>query len=233
MIAALLANLFAAIGMLAFGWSIWMALAIFWLENLISVPFIALRLGLAIPALSDQGLEDFLHQQPAGSTRDRRYHPDDETRLRASLATGGRRAMAAMAVRLFLPRTVVFVLIQGVLVYYLGISNGQGFRHGGVDLVNPFDSRTLVIVGLFMFVGEAVRLYGDRRRNKAAADALTMSDERGLGLRIVGVHLVLIFGAVLFVYLGKSSFILTFIGLKMLMDLNTWRKSKGRGTAVE
>jgi hypothetical protein len=231
-ISALVANAVSLIGLLFFGWSIWMALAVFWLENLVSTPFAAVRLRLAIPAASEQDLEAFVAQQSNGSKQGQHYTADNQAKLRATLASGGRPAMAGVAIRLFVPGALVFVLIQGAFVYLAGISNGHLF---GYDLIgpnpipifpSPFDVPALLTVAALMSIGEAARIVFEWWRYRTGGPGPALPDEAGINRREAVVHFAIVLGGLAFFYLGKPAYILAFIGLKTVLDLGALRRPK-------
>jgi hypothetical protein len=115
-LSALVANLYSLAGLLFFGWSIWTAVAIYWAENMIRIPFVAWRIRRAFPHLSDEEREDYIAARDAEKTNG---VPEGRL-LREVLARDGLDAAARHAGRRFLLFYGVFALAHGFFVFMLG-----------------------------------------------------------------------------------------------------------------
>jgi Family of unknown function (DUF6498) len=216
-IASLVANLVSLGGLLFLGWSVWMAVAIYWLENLLTLPAIAVRIRRAFPLLSDRDLEAYL----AGRESERSGGVTEASRLRAALAARGRVGAAGYAARRFLTFYGVFALAHGLFVFVLGSLSSVIAADDAEALpdLGVFDWPALALAALLIAAAEIVGLRLDRRP--------IMPDVGAYTRRMIVLHVTIILGALALTMFGSVALAIFFIALKTLADLGLGARARG------
>jgi hypothetical protein len=195
---ALAVNAIPAWGVFALGWSVGVLLILFWLENLLGVLLMGLRLQL--------------HQRRSDDPlyRDRDAAP--------RMTVNGKEVRFASHARGFLATALPFALAHGVFAIVLPLALAQQESGAAAALWSPRwpDLKMgAALVGLALLCDLLVDLPGLARRPAAALKA--QSDARLL--RVMLLHVVIIFGA-----LASSLFdspygmLAVMLGLKTLVD---------------
>jgi hypothetical protein len=206
---ALAVNAIPAWGVWALGWSVGVLLILFWLENLVGLLFMALRLHL--------------HQTRSG---DPHYRNQD---VAPRMTVNGRQVRFASHARGYLSNAMPFALAHGVFAIVLPLAFAQEHEGANAALWWPrWDDLKLGagLVGLALLCDFLVDLPGLKRRSfeqvRGAADARFA--------RVLALHVVIILGA-----LAASQFdspygmLAVMLGLKTLVDLGTARVGHARG----
>lgn len=210
-IVSLVTNLLALVGLLFLGWSVWMAVAVYWLENLLSLPAAAIRIRRAFPHLTEAELEAYL----AGRESERSGGVTEASRLRAVIAERGLAGAAPYAARRFVTFYGAFALAHGGVVFVLGFISSTGF-----------DWLALLLAALVILAAEALSLRLDRRP--------IMPDVGAYTGRMIVLHATIIFGGLALTLFGGTGLAVVFVGLKLLFDIGTAvraRRGEARTTA--
>lgn len=217
MIASLVANLASLAGLLFLGWSVWMAVAIYWLENLLTLPAIAVRIRRAFPLLSDDELEAYL----AGRESERSGGVTEASRLRSALAARGRAGAAGYAARRFLEFYGAFALAHGLFVFVLGFFSSAIAADDPEALPDlaVFDWPALVLAALLIAGAEIVGLRLDPRP--------VMPDIGAYTRRMIVLHVTIILGAFALTIFGSVALAVFFVALKTLADLGFGSRARG------
>jgi hypothetical protein len=215
-IASLVANLASLAGLLFLGWSVWMAVAIYWLENLLSLPAIAVRIQRAFPHLSDADLEAYLADRESESSGG----VTEATRVRAALASRGRAGAAGYAARRFLAFYGVFALAHGLFVFVLGFFSSAIAADDPEALPDlaVFDWPALALAALLIAAAEIVGLRLDRRP--------VMPDVGAYTRRMIVLHVTIVLGAFALTLFGSVALAVFFVALKTLADLGLGSRAR-------
>jgi hypothetical protein len=216
MIAAFIANGISLLGLVLLGWSVWMAVAIYWLENVLTLPVLAYRIRRAFPLLSAEELEAYLAARDGESTNG----VSEGGRLRAVIAARGQAAAAAFAARRFLLFFGAFALGHGVFVFVLGIfstSMAAGEAEAVPD-ISVFDGRALLLAALLILGGELLGLWLEREP--------AMPDVAGYTSRMIVLHVTIVIGAFVLTFFGGAALAVLFVGLKTLADLGVGSRAR-------
>lgn len=216
MIVSLIANLAALGGLLFLGWSVWMAVAIYWLENLLTLPAVAVRIRRAFPHLTDVELAEYLADRDSESSGG----VSEGRRLRGVIAERGRAGAARFAAWRFLSFYGAFALAHGLFVFVLGFFStamASGETEAVPDLA-VFDWRALVLAGLLIGGAEVLGLWLDRRPVMPDVDAYTR--------RMIVLHVTIIVGALLLTALGSVALAVFFVALKTVADLGGGERAR-------
>jgi hypothetical protein len=217
-VVALVTNGLILVGLVFLGWSVWTAVAIYWLEAILHAPAHGWRLRQALPSLSDDELEAYLQ------ARDREFRNgrSSGSRIREALAAGGREAAARAAgwevVKFWGGLTAVmciFLFVGGGAAGARSLGLANGFDLG------LFDWGAIALGGAVVAASEAATLYLDRRPSMAELGAYAR--------RATAIFLVAILAAVGFVD-GSGSVVLAcgFVVLRLLVDLRSGRHPDDR-----
>ncbi len=216
MIASLVANLLSLGGLLFLGWSIWMAVAIYWLENLLTLPAIATRIARAFPHLSDDELAAYL----ADRESERSNGVTEASRLRRVIEERGRAGAARYAAWRFLTFYGVFALAHGLFVFILGAFSAS-IAAGDEDIeptLAVFDGPALVLAAVLIAAAEIAGLWFDRRP--------TMPDVGAYTRRMIVLHVTIVLGAFALTLFGGFALAVLFVALKTLADLGLGAKAR-------
>lgn len=218
MIASLVANLASLAGLLFLGWSVWMAVAIYWLENLLTLPALAVRIRRAFPHLSDAELQGYL----AGRETESSGGVSEARRLRAVLAERGRAGAAGFAARRFLAFYGAFALAHGLFVFFLGIFSSAIAAEDPEALPDlaVFDWPALALAALLIAGAEIVGLRLDRRP--------IMPDVGAYSRRMIVLHVTIVIGALALTLLGGVALAIFFVALKTIADLGVGSRALRR-----
>jgi hypothetical protein len=204
---ALLVNAIPAWGVFTLGWSVGVLLILFWLENLIGVLLMALRLHL--------------HQRVSQDP----FYADREAA--PSMTVNGKQVRFASHARGFLSMALPFALAHGVFALMLPFAFAQEGGGTNAALWTPrWDDLKFGagLVGLALLLDLLVDLPGLARRPALVVKA--QADSR-MG-RVIVLHIVIIVGA-----LAASQFespygmLAVMLGLKTLVDAASVRAGRG------
>lgn len=217
MIASLVANLLSLGGLLFLGWSIWTAVAIYWLENLLALPALAVRIQRAFPHLSDAELDAYLRDRES----ERSGGVTEASRLRGALAAHGRAGAARYAAWRFLSFYGVFALAHGLFVFVLG------FFSTAIALDDPemlpsldaFDWPALAVAALAIGAAEVITLRLD--------PGPAMPDVGAYTQRMIVLHVTIVLGAFALTLFGGVGVAVLFVALKTLADLGLGSRARG------
>jgi hypothetical protein len=215
-VAALVANVLSLVGLLCFGWSIWTAVAIYWLENLLTLPALAVRIRRAFPHLSDAEVEAYLRDRES----ERSGGVTEASRLRAALASRGRAGAARYAAWRFLSFYGAFALAHGLFVFILG------FFSTAIALDDPdmmpsldaFDWPALVVAALAIGAAEAIGLRLDRWP--------AMPDVGAYTRRMIALHVTIVLGAFALTLFGGIGVAVLFVVFKTVADLGLGARTR-------
>jgi hypothetical protein len=213
-LSALVANLYSLAGLLFFGWSIWTAVAIYWAENMIRIPFVAWRIRRAFPHLSEEEREDYI----AARDMEKTNGVPEGRLLREVLARDGLDAAARHAGRRFLLFYGVFALAHGFFVFMLGGLWAPEMDPAGAAGVSAFDPVGIGLAAASVLFVELVMLRLDR--------APVMPDVTGYTTRTLVLHVTIVVGAFLVMMLDARALAVLFILLKTVADLGAWRATR-------
>lgn len=216
MIATLVANLIALGGLLLLGWSVWMAVAIYWLENLLALPALAIRIRRAVPHLSAAELEGYL----AARDGELSNGVSEGRRLRAVLAERGQAGAASVVARRFLLFYGAFALAHGLFVLVLGTFSTAIATGGDAEALPDlavFDWPALVLAAILIGAAEVLGLRLDRRP--------LMPDVGAYTRRTIVLHVTIVLGAVVLTMLGAVGLAILFVALKTVADLGAARRA--------
>jgi hypothetical protein len=209
----LVANAVSLAGLLLWGWSIWMAVAIYWLESALRLPVLAYRIRRAFPHLTAEQREAYL----AARDLERTNGVSEGSRLRQVLASAGPERAGIVASRRFLTFYGMFALVQGVFVLGLGMGAQSIIEHRDLELdVAVFDPLALALAGLTILVAELVGSWLDPRLELPEVTAYTR--------RTLVLQVTIVIGAFVLTVAGATGLAVLFIALKTLDDLGL-RKS--------
>lgn len=223
MIASLVANVVALVGLLFLGWSVWTAVAIYWLENVLSLPVLWYRVRRGFPRMSHRELEAYLAARDSESSNG----VSEGGRLRAVVAREGQSRAAGYAARRLVVFYGFFAAAHGVFVFVLGIfstSMAAGATEGAPDLA-AFDWRAIAVAGLLILAADLLGLRLDRRP--------VMPDVGAYTGRMIVLHVTIVLGAFAITIFGGAGLAILFVALKTAADLATAERSRRRapGTA--
>ena len=211
---ALIANSYSLVGLLFFGWSIWTAVAIYWAENMIRIPFLAWRIRRAFPHFTDEEREAYMTARDSEKTNG---VPEGRL-LREVLAQDGLDAAARHAGRRFLLFYGVFALAHGFFVLMLGGLWAPEMDPEGAAGVAAFDPVGIALAAASILLVELVLLRLDR--------APVMPDVTGYTTRTLVLHVTIVVGAFLVMLLDARALAVLFIVLKTAADLGAWRATR-------
>lgn len=216
MIASLVANVAALAGLVFLGWSIWMAVAIYWLENAISLPVLAVRVRRAFPRLTDEQLEAYLSARDQESTNG----VSEGSRLRAVLVERGRAGAARYAARRLVLFYGVFAAAHGLFVFFLGIFSTAIAADDpeAVPDLAVFDWPALLLAGVVILGAELLGLRLDRRP--------VMPDVGAYTGRMIVLHVTIVLGAFALTLLGATAVAVLFVALKTAADLRGMARAR-------
>lgn len=194
---ALLANALLLAGLLAWGWSVWTAIAALWLESVIELPFLAHRIRRALGVLPADVLATYLRRSDTELDVHAPGFPLE--RLRRILVGDPPATTAAAAARHF---TFFWVPFYAVIGLFLAIFGGLAgaMTHRGVAFPDflPFDGMALLGLGTAVVGGEVVTLWLDRR------SAPVMPDTSPWERRFILTFLIVILGGWILGLLGVA-----------------------------
>jgi hypothetical protein len=215
-IVSLIANLAVLGGLVLLDWSVWMAVAVYWLENVITLPALAIRIRRAFPHQTDAELGAYL----AGRDSESSGGVSEGHRLRGVIAQRGRAGAAQFAASRFLSFYGAFALAHGLFVFVLGFFSSAftGDQPDPTPDLAVFDWRALAVAGLLIGAAEALDLWLDRRPIMPDVDAYTR--------RMIVLHVTIIVGALLLTVLGSVALAVFFVALKTIADLGAGGRAR-------
>jgi len=215
-IASLVANVAALGGLVFLGWSIWMAVAVYWLENAISLPVLAVRVRRAFPLLTDEQLEAYLAARDQESTGG----VSEGRRLRAVLAERGRAGAARYAARRLVLFYGAFAAAHGLFVFIFGIFSTAIATDDpeAVPDLAVFDWPALLLAGVVILGAELLGLRLDRRP--------LMPDVGAYTGRMIVLHVTIVLGAFALTLLGATAVAVLFVALKTAADLRVMAQAR-------
>jgi hypothetical protein len=189
--------------------------AVYWLENLLSLPALAVRIRRAFPHLRDDELGAYLEDRASESSGG----VSEATRLRAVLAERGRAGAGSFAAWRFLSFYGAFAVAHGLFVLFIGafsdaIAVGAAAAEPNLGV---FDWPALGLAALVILAAEGLGLWLDRRP--------IMPDVGAYTRRMIVLHVTIIVGALALTLAGGTALAVLFVALKTLADA-------GAGTRV-
>jgi len=194
-VALVVANLVPLIGVLFFGWNVWMILIVYWLENGVVGVFNVLKM------LKAQGPSD-------GSTSMRVNGVPAATMSRAAL------------IPFFIVHYGIFWLVHGIFVWTLPVFGTFESSTAATDLTTGFDPITIPLAVLVLTISHGVSYWFNFIKG---GEYLRTSVARQMGApygRLVVLHVTIIIGGMAIAFTGApAAAVAVLVGLKTVLDV--------------
>lgn len=215
MLTSLFANLLSLFGLLFLGWSLWTVVAIYWIENLVHLPFLARRIARAFPHLTPTQLEAYLKARDS----ERSNGVNEGQRLRDAIRDHGLAEVGQLAGWRFLVFYGAFALAHGLFVFLIGGVAASGELPADTLDFGVFEPLAILGAGLALAITEAIALRLDPKP--------AMPDTGAYTRRMVVLHLTVIFGGFALTVAGGAALAVVFVALKTVADLGVGRVAAG------
>jgi Family of unknown function (DUF6498) len=192
----IVANLIPLVGVLFFGWNVWMILIVYWLENGVVGVFNVLKMSKAQGVPGDSASSWRVNGRPA-----------------SDMSKAG-------LIPFFIVHYGIFWLVHGVFVWTLPLFGSMESETAAVDMTTGFQPLTIPLAVLALTISHGVSYWfnfikgGEYLRTSAAAQMFAPYG------RLVILHVTIIIGGMAIAFTGApAAAVAILVGLKTAMDV--------------